>query len=70
MNLGDEDFMPDLASACHRAVTTLLSRYDLIEYSAIVSDIGHGYWMDARAMTEPSSHRRKRRRTCLPAKTK
>lgn len=62
--------MPYLASACHRAVTTLLSRYDLIQYSSMVSDIGHGYWMDIRAMTEPSGHRRKRRRTNPPGKAK
>jgi hypothetical protein len=70
MHPGDEDLLPDLASACHRAVTTLMRRYDLVQYSAMVSNIGHGYLLGARATTEPSKHRSKRGKTNVLGKTK
>jgi hypothetical protein len=50
---GDEALLPDLASACHRAVLILLRRHDLFQYSAIVSDIGHGLWRDADGGSPP-----------------
>jgi hypothetical protein len=46
---GDEAVLPDLASACHRAVTILLRRHDLLQYSAMVNDLGHGLRIGAEA---------------------
>lgn len=46
---GDQTPLPDLASAYHRAVMILLRRHDLFQYSALVSNIGHGLWRDAEA---------------------